>query len=822
MSCSEFIMWFTPDGTYWEAPYDNGAGGKFTTADPERVEWLGLLLAEGGIDLASDSYIHFDSDVDSVKPLERLTGKKRFSKHKFEISVAGNWQEFACPGLDESSQNALSTDSEVLLAKAPDTEDSLVWLNDGGRQKWLDDRAAKKAAEQEREQRSQLKRMHDDGNHFINPYTFVPLPERISRAKPRRHDAMDDDAVSGWFTWRLTFETPLVYPHLVDPKDRLPTTANGLISYPGSALRGALRNLHESLTGGCMRVLDDEYVPVHREPMTAGNQKHTLAVVREVDPFTDAVTEVELTENLHWVDVSVVHAHIPNEQLYSGRRVHLDENHIVATEGPNKRNEIREGEPFGEGDDWVVHLSDAAARGENYFVAVAKLNGKREPISSKSWQEFKKLCAGARDLIGETDPPNMSSARPEKPGWPSKEVKHKGELIGYRRKVDGHLSEGDTVWLTGAPGNRHLKMATIWRHLGEHPVRDRMNQDFLPCHDPDNLCPTCAVFGSVDARPADTDGRGTAVEQAGYASHVRVGWARSTLKPTTREVDDIAPLRGPKPSSGGFYLTRNASNPGKASKAENHIPHAHWGSGSDQPVRRIRGRKFYWHGQISNHGQTSDSVNRQTRRDDQVQDEPVTVADAGLVLEARVSFDNLSREQLGWLLAAADPAAFLGSECWVHIGRGKPLGYGSAQPKVVGLHMYTAQSRYGSAMDKSADQNELISAVRQQVPAELHAVHDALRRVLASKPQDVPADRIWYPTTGNFTSRDANSPGRKSFDESFKWFAEHSGGRPTKDASGDLVSLPEITDDIQFISNKAPIDDKTSRPQPNNKTRKQR
>lgn len=801
MNDYDFIMWRKPDKTWWMAPYNNGSGGAFSSADPDLLDCF-LAVPNNSESVTHDTEYHLFLDLEKTVRLTLLSARDRRSKE-------GHLQikKIICTNLELSEQDldALANDRDVQLACDPNDPHTLIWLNDGGRERWLAERARKLEQKNARERLNKIKEYRRDGNHFINPYTFVPLPEHINRAKPRRHDAMDDDAVSGWFTWRLTFETPLVYP-----QDPLPTTANGHLSYPGSALRGALRNLHESLTGGCMRVLDDEYVPVHREPMTAGNQKHTLAVVTKVDPFT----EVELTDEVYWVDVSVVHAHIPNEQLYSGRRVHLDENHIISTKGPNKRKEIREGEPFGEGDDWVVHLSDAAARGKRYFVAVAKLNGKPEPISSKAWQEFKKLCAGSQDLIGETEPPTMSTARPGEPDWPSKEVKHKGELIGYRRKVDGYLSEGDTVWLTGMPKNRHLKMATIWRHLGKHPVRDRMNQDFLPCHDPDNLCPTCAVFGSVDARPAHTDGRGTAVEQAGYASHVRVGWARSTLEPTAPEVHDIAPLRAPKPSSGGFYLTSNASNLGKASTAENHIPHAHWGSGSDKPVRRIRGRKFYWHGQISNHGQTSDSVNRQTRRDKQVQDEPVTVADAGLVLEARVSFDNLSREQLGWLLAAADPAAFLGSKCWVHIGRGKPLGYGSAQPEVVGLHMYTAQSRYGSTMEEPADQNELISAVRQQVPAELHAVHDALRRVLASKPEGVPADRIWYPTTGNFTSQGANSPGGESFDESFKWFAEHSSASTTKR----LVSLPEITDDIQFISN----GDETSTPQPNNKTRRQR
>ncbi|MGV1005704.1 MAG: hypothetical protein ACOYEV_13285 [Candidatus Nanopelagicales bacterium] len=48
---------------------------------------------------------------------------------------------------------------------------------------------------------------------------------------------------------------------------------------PGSSLAGPVRSLHEALTGSCLRVVDEEFLPVHRDPAVALARDWRLAVV---------------------------------------------------------------------------------------------------------------------------------------------------------------------------------------------------------------------------------------------------------------------------------------------------------------------------------------------------------------------------------------------------------------------------------------------------------------------------------------------------------------------------------------------------------------
>lgn len=717
--------------------------------------------------------------------------------------------------------DALVNDRKTRLTCSPKAPSTLIWLNEGGREQWRRGKAERKTKDEQRKQarREQtaaeaIKNHHDQGDHFINPYTFVPLPDQIDRSEPSGHDALKPGAVSGWFTWQLTFKTPLVYP-----VEDLPTTKDDSIIYPGSALRGALRNLHESLTGSCLRILDDEYLPVHREPMSAGTRKLCLAIVEDVDPVTGDVRRIRHTDDLVWVDEAIFPEEIKKSGLYSGRKIGLKKSE--AKKSVNNRMEIRQnqsGETITDGEEWVLHLSSMTSERDkldnHYFIAAGHLSDEYEELDPGVWEEFQRLCAGSQDLTGEKetgnkDDPNTSFYQPGSSNWPGVEVRKQKRPVGRRRIVDGRLAVGDTVWVERTKRTKHLKMATIWRYPGKHPVSERMNKDFKPCHHPEHLCPSCAVFGSVDTRTLDekkkdASGR-SSVEQAGYASHVRVGWAYSTTKPSRKGVD-IAPLRSPKPSSGGFYLMYSDKS-GPASTKDYHIPHAHWGSESDKPEpRMIRGRKYYWHGQADDEA----GPTRQIRRGSQANDGQATVATEGLVLETKVSFDNLTRKQLGWLLAAADPNAFFNAiddshatqqnEYWIHLGRGKPLGYGSTKPEVIDLHVQTAQTRYSTTEDASLTVTDLIDVIRSSIPDELSDVHNALKRVLAAHPDNVHADRIWYPTVENFKNVDTSN-----FDKSFEWFSKHSGGRPPKgdEYSGKLVYLPDSVDDNQYIVNRA-------------------
>lgn len=137
---------------------------------------------------------------------------------------------------------------------------------------------------------------------FVNPYTFVPHVSEIAREKPAGHSELGAERYSGVLKVRLTARTPLVIGGYRDEREKLQlvprrSTPDRRVMIPGSGFLGAVRSVHETLVGGCMRVLDIGLRPVHRHPVnnseTDGLQ---FAVVTEVDGDGRA-RKVQLCEN---------------------------------------------------------------------------------------------------------------------------------------------------------------------------------------------------------------------------------------------------------------------------------------------------------------------------------------------------------------------------------------------------------------------------------------------------------------------------------------------------------------------------------------------
>jgi hypothetical protein len=142
---------------------------------------------------------------------------------------------------------------------------------------------------------------------FVNPYTFVPHATTVQRGEPAGHAAMGPENVSGFLSIRLTARTPLLIGGFGRPEEPdVPRRARDRkVIVPGSGLMGAVRSLHETLAGGCLRVLDTEWVPVHRHPAsTAYTQNLKLAVVTRVKG--GQATEVRLCEEWVWVPAELL------------------------------------------------------------------------------------------------------------------------------------------------------------------------------------------------------------------------------------------------------------------------------------------------------------------------------------------------------------------------------------------------------------------------------------------------------------------------------------------------------------------------------------
>lgn len=766
MSEAQICHWTS---TGWEvAPWNDGRGGPYTLLSPEAASQLQLPEPQ--------EEAWFLVGRGASGPLNLPPGKKR----KAQNTVVVTWGN--AKGVVESTtkgaRDLAMSDTKLSVIEFADGVSVIVWLSDGGNGSWESARQSEaQQIERQREEEQERQRLEAERRAaqqmaepdvFINPYTFVPLPSVIDRQPPEGHGALAEGNLSGWFDWVLTFATPL----LIGPHDATLDAAS--ITYPGSSLRGVLRSLHESLAGGCLRAIDLDLAPVHREALNAYNPRDDLAVVASVDGVTGRVTQLLVSDRVVWIDSSLL-----PQPLDSGARISWTGNPGTVL----GRQELSIGNVQVDRDgEWVVHITDAnARRGRRYFVAAGHVPRNAAvrsiPEDDLIWDDFVRASAGSQDQIG------------VQPVGKWRHVSYGNRPIGRRRISDGRLDRGDTVWLTG---DQRLKLAAVWRKAGQFPVGDRIPFGAAPCDGRNGsdsrgrdvgvgLCPTCAVFGSIDPN-AESDH-----DQSAYGSHVRVAWGAVSYDGELSRVN-LPPLREPKPSSGGFYLKARPDDPTAASIAETHVRQANWGAAGDKngrTPRPIRGRKFYWHGQT----QDQDGRHRFGPENLPPNDRPIAVPRP--TLRVRVTFDNVTYEQLGWLIAAAAPQDILGQDCMIHVGRGKPLGYGSATPAIESLTVYSAESRYSTAPEVADARARAVEAARSTIPKRaLEPVHRALRKIL--HPSAVPADRIWYPTAVPLDDKN-----RPKFGKSFEWFKDHSGGR-----KGDLVHLPDIDEPSQALKNR--------------------
>ena len=705
----------------------------------------------------------------------------------------------------------------------------LCWGGEGlGR--WIEtakEEVERKAARKKAgEIREKLKELHDGGNAFINPYTFVPLPDKVKRDKPRGHARAVEGGLTGYLDVEFAFRSPLMMP--VDWNTPGETTVTGTrieerVTVPGSSVRGAVRSLFEVISSSCLSILDPDYLPVHREHLGMHLEKK-LAVVDEVDS-DGKVISVLPTSRVVWIRAEALWRLFGGaEGLRSGVRISFDEKGIYTQRFSRDKDKLAEREqlkPEGEstlteGGDWVVHVADAGTKSshpaDHIYVAAGKLETTPIRLGERTWEDYRELCRRSVDVTG-------GELAPKAPAWDAREwpevlVKHRSKdgketAIGKRRKSDGALAPGDSVWITtrrkgGERVVTGLTMSSTWRKLGEGPIRDRLpDESLLPCCDPDELCPACATFGFIEAR---TEGqRRDQAEHNAYASHLRFG-AFKTDAPVSLRLVLPPPTRSPRPSAGAFYLehlTAEGENR-EAGVAKQGKPASHWGGLRGRSgMRRIAGRKFYWHGQEP---EDATPTPRQVRRAHypkegapDCQETRRWITEGTLVLKGRIHFENIDARQLGFLMFALEPQELaeragitVNGELATHLGGGKGLGFGTAVGRITATCIQDAAGRYRAGAGKV--EVDPWGAAMQVIDPEAPWITGLVK---ALGTESVPADRIWYPTMGNFTQRGSYAQ-QQRFDKSFEYYAKFSGG---KDKKTRMRTLPRIDDPIQYMSN---------------------
>jgi len=683
------------------------------------------------------------------------------------------------------------------------------WEIEGGLNDWLKvrraeaDRLAKeKKARQAASEAASLraKPVEELRRVFINPYTFVPFAEEVRREPPAGHGALVASRLAGSLRLTFTTRTPLLirWPNpdgarrsfpvrLLDDGQRVPIV-------PGSSLKGALRSLHETMAGGCLRVVDQDFVPVYRDPARARDGSWTLAKVEAAD--SDGFpTDLRLCDEIVWVEATELHRVVPAASLRTGTTVGLDTTKVVR----NAQAARRELQPGGvrAGSDWVVLVTDAKARSaaHPYHCAVGRPRFSTRNVSPAAWETYLRCVEGSDDV----------RRSQQGSGGPAGDqaVTFRSSLIGYRRTASRALRAGDVVWVrTDGPVRQEatvtaIALSALWRSPGRGPVRERFPASLRPCHDPDDLCVSCRLFGAVD----DEGGQRTG-EQRGYRGHVRVGEARAVEGARISRPPPLAPLGAPRPGAGQFYLVHDRAAAGNTE----HRPAREWGAEAEGPeARRLRGRKYYWHGDPDEQRPAPRHLARPHHTHDMA--EQVELVDPGATFQAAISFENLSPYELGSLLAVLDPAAALHDvvppgyattpRLAARLGGGKPLGLGSIELRYDDLRVHTAGSRYGdgTVAHPEVRPEELVAGFVDGTPEPVRKTWLDLAAVLDEGHVD--PHWIWYPPGDLWPDAEAGQIG-KQFDDGFDFWKRTAGQRLKNDAE-EMVKLAPPHEPNQFL-----------------------
>ncbi|MGW2476578.1 hypothetical protein [Streptomyces sp. NPDC001665] len=641
---------------------------------------------------------------------------------------------------------------------------------------------------------------------FTNPYTFVPLPTIAAPAKFSRpaagHAKLGEGRYQGEIEVELTACAPLLLRgvregDVADGVQRFPRRAfptDGLMEpvpyLPGSSLAGVVRSLHELIGGGCLRVFKDDFLPVYRDRPQALPAQWRMATVDAVDEEGRPTRFTVCASERRRVPLDILRraeGGLPE----TGDRISFGPDAVVV--GDHGKTKVRSGTiDWSKSGDWVLLITHAGAhQPDDVHYAYAGHLGPgsydAHGITDAAWQEYQDAVEGANDARESRkaeesrrgQDPFTAEVRPgEDPDR---------DPIGVRHKALPRLRPRQVVWVTtelhsmpGRPRVTRLALSQIWRHTATgEPSGRRVPTRLLPCHDPQELCPTCRIFGSADTRGKDD----LAARQHSYRGHIRFSDARplGTAPPATHEYN-LAPLGTPRPSAGQFYLQPTNTQP-----KSNEVPLREWGSRADAgEARRLRGRKQYWLTGKSHRRPYFRADPNTTWSDNKDMQQRAEAAAPGSRFTYTVRFTNLDLGELGGLLTALHPAGLFPGNTGFAAGGGRPLGFGTCTSHVKALRAYTAAQWYtGAGREQTViDPQAAIAAFRDTVDRGVRETWPDVRAALTL--DHVAPDNVWYPVNaripeGKLTPEDLEA--------GFTFWAE-TAGEQLADRRRELRPLP--------------------------------
>jgi CRISPR-associated protein (TIGR03986 family) len=679
------------------------------------------------------------------------------------------------------------------------------------------------------------------GYRFLNPYNFVrylekPRPENrvLGDCPPPPHDRYL--ALTGTITCELEAVTPLFISdtHGVQSDPDHPEHKiyrffqyDGQDAVPASSLRGAIRAVFEAVTNSCFAVFEGPRLSYRLQ----ANRAATLVPAR-VEEGQNGQLQLNLLPGFAPVSpgqrprepyAATVHLYNP----IRGRRVkaprvsldglkHGDECYaLVEKKGiftyvlrvSKRREDLPEPSTPSQHrlQGWLCinNQNVENKRKERFFFRAEEneVEPARLALPDDVQQAYRDLIADYhnrhQDAVAARHAAKQPLDRPV-PGKRSGDPDQPALSRYMYAKDDLRLQPGTLVYAALSHTEpwrvEYIAPAAVPRVSYHHSVADLLSRHahLEPCKEYDSLCPACRVFGWV-YDPREAKGELPPTKTVAYAGRLHFSHAWLSEDHETMADVTMAILSSPKPTTTRFYL-RPASG-----SVRDGLRDEEAGYDGDNV---LRGRKVYRH-----HGKANPLEYRRatTAEFDGKDDQNRTVRGArkpGNKFTFTIDFTNLAPSELGALLWTLELADGDWQGCH-RLGFAKPLGFGSAKPRITGLQVVDPSRRYSSLTADGGWTKELsnkdewvrmfkaeLESLYRQPFNELVSVRDL--KALLGEPPDLP---IHYPRV----DREPSPEGKE-----FEWFMGNK--RSGRDA-GPRLALREAEEDNEGF----PLLDKSGR-----------
>lgn len=586
---------------------------------------------------------------------------------------------------------------------------------------------------------------------FINPYNFVPVnlnqTPRSDITQPQKN------LLTGYLDCRIRCRTPLAVPDVSRRKEigeehfSYPFfTIDGVTPMiPGSAIRGVIRAVYETLTDSCFGSMqaDTKITVRNNGAFHPGLLIRRVVNSKETWELHEAerrliVTDGRFYDTQHLKQLGVTLYKEHELRYKTGDKVEFE---LVCRDGKATGYSVRKYEVG-------KYANIVSGGGHSGYICIGEKIPNRHfqsifedkrPVGRVTQDDFARLEAVLKVYRDSSINRKYQNGHN---GYKDYEYAKAKGIIPVYYSQDGRI--------------RYMSFASIGRKAFAYTLNDKAGEkSHQACDSRKNLCPACALFGTVEGEAAGSKIRFTDAKCCNFEPEL-----------LRREIT-FEELGSPRMSYLPFYLRANKL---KASFAQ----------GYDSRMLEIRGRKYYWH-------HIPDMDKRVVRNN---RNATFDVVKQGAEFKFRIYFDGVTEHQLELIAAAVhlNENTIDGHYCH-KLGHGKPLGYGSVKIAIdqCKIRNYTDPD----GMDTWSETQYPIRAQEQCYDCEKET-YDALRVITDFNAlKELPEDIVSYPKVLLDAEYEAlRDKLRANTLASHKWFSDNY----KLGSEGPKAALPEILD----------------------------